>query len=151
MKGVDNLLVRLSHCCNPVPGDEILGYITRGRGVSIHRANCRNIAYAVRIEPERLVEVAWDAEFVEPFQVKLEVNGLDRAGLLNDVMAVLKEMKISANWVTARSKKDQNAVIDLVLETRGLDQLEFIMNKMGRIKDIHEIKRVSYGERSLEK
>jgi len=147
MKGVDNLLVRLSHCCNPVPGDEILGYITRGRGVSIHRANCRNILYAIRNEQERLVEVAWDKDFVEPFQVKLVITAADRAGLLNDVMAVLKEMKISANWVTARSKKD-SAVIDLVLETKGLDQLEFIMNKMGRIKDIQEIRRVSFGDKS---
>ena len=144
MKGVDNLLVRLSHCCNPVPGDEILGYVTRGRGVSIHRKSCRSIAYAVRMEPERLVEVAWDADFVEPFQVKLELIATDRAGLLNDVMSVLNEMKISANWVTARSRKNHQAVIDMVLETKGLDQLEFIMNKMGRIKDIFEIKRAGF-------
>ena len=147
MKGVDNLLVRLSHCCNPVPGDEITGYITRGRGVSIHRKNCRNIAYSQRNEPDRLVEVAWDADFLEPFQVQLELVAADRAGLLNDVMAVLNEMKISANWVTARSKKkDRQAVIDMVLETKGLDQLEFIMNKMRRIKDVFEIKRIGSGE-----
>ena len=142
VKGADNLLVRLSHCCNPVPGDEIVGYITRGRGVSIHRSDCRNTSFAVQMEPERLVEVAWDDGFLEPFQVKLEVTAADRAGLLNDVMSVLNEMKISANWVTARSKKDHKAVIDMVLETKGLDQLEFIMNKIMRLKDIYEIKRV---------
>lgn len=147
MKGIDNLLIRLSHCCNPVPGDEIVGYITRGRGVSIHRTDCRNIVYAIQEESERLVEVAWDEDFVEPFQVKLEVTAMDRAGLLNDVMAVLMEMKISANWVTARGKKDRRAVIDLVLETKGLEQLEFIMNKIGRIKDIYEIKRLGFSSR----
>lgn len=149
IKGIDNLLIRLSHCCNPVPGDMIIGYITRGRGVSIHRTDCRNIAYALREEPERLVEAAWDKEFGEPFQVKLEVTGMDRAGLLSDVMAVLVEMKISANWVTARGKKERGAVIDLVLETKGLEQLEFIMSKIRRVKDIYDIRRVSFSGRPV--
>ncbi|OPY58172.1 MAG: GTP pyrophosphokinase [Pelotomaculum sp. PtaU1.Bin035] len=147
VKGIDNLLIRLSHCCNPVPGDSITGYITRGRGVSIHRTDCRNIAYVIREEKERLVEVAWDREFGEPFQVKLEIIGMDRAGLLSDVMAVLTEMKISANWVTARGKKDRGAVIDMVLEMRGLDQLEIIINKIRRLKDIYDVARVSFGGR----
>lgn len=147
VKGIDNLLIRLSHCCNPVPGDSIVGFITRGRGVSIHCSDCRNIAYALREETERLVEVSWDKNFEEPFQVKLEVSGMDRAGLLNDVMAVLLEMKISASWVTARGKKERGAVIDLVLEIKGLEQLEFIMGKISKIKDIYDIKRVSFSGR----
>ncbi|MCL6639503.1 MAG: TGS domain-containing protein, partial [Firmicutes bacterium] len=147
VKGIDNLLIRLAHCCNPVPGDLIAGYITRGRGVSIHRSDCRNLLAYRRHEPERLVEVAWDKEFREPFQVKLEVTGMDRAGLLSDVMAVLLEMKISANWVTARGKKDRGAIIELVLEIRGLEQLEIIMNKLMRIKDIYDVRRVSFSGR----
>ncbi|MDD4170122.1 MAG: bifunctional (p)ppGpp synthetase/guanosine-3',5'-bis(diphosphate) 3'-pyrophosphohydrolase [Desulfotomaculaceae bacterium] len=148
VKGVDNLLIRLSHCCNPVPGDPIIGYITRGRGVSIHRSDCRNLAYAIRSEKERLVEVVWDKDFVEPFQVRLEVSGMDRAGLLSDVMFVLMEIKISANWVTARGKKDQGAVIDLVLDVKAMDQLEFIINKIKRIKDVYDVRRVSFSGRS---
>lgn len=149
VKDIDNLLIRLSHCCNPVPGDPITGYITRGRGVSIHRTDCRNIATYQRDEGERLVEVAWDKEFRESFQVKLEINGMDRAGLLSDVMAVLLEMKISANLVTARGKKDHGAVIDLVLEMKGLEQLEHIMNKLTRIKDVYDVRRVSFSGQSL--
>lgn len=149
VKGIDNLLIRLSHCCNPVPGDPISGYITRGRGVSIHRTDCRNIATYQRNERERLVEVVWDKGFTEPFQVKLEVNGMDRAGLLSDVMAVLTEMKISANWVTARGKKDGGAVIELVIEMRGLEQLEYITNKIGRVKDVYDVKRVSFSGQPL--
>lgn len=145
VKGIDNLLIRLSHCCNPVPGDPIVGYITRGRGVSIHRADCRNIISYQNYERERLVEVAWDKEFTEPFQVKLEANGMDRAGFLSDVMAVLVEMKISANWVTARGKKDGGAVIEMVLEMKGLEQLEHIMNKIRRVKDVYDVRRVSFG------
>jgi GTP pyrophosphokinase len=144
VKGVDNLLIRLSHCCNPVPGDPIIGYITRGRGISIHRTECRNIITYLQCERERLVEVVWDKEFIEPFQVRLEINGLDRAGFLSDVMAVLVEMKISANWVTARGKKDGGAVIDLVLEMKGLEQLEHIMNRIKKIKDVYDMKRVSF-------
>jgi GTP pyrophosphokinase len=145
VKGIDNLLIRLSHCCNPVPGDPIAGYVTRGRGVSIHRADCRNIVAYQNYERERLVEVAWDKEFTEPFQVKLEANGMDRAGFLSDVMAVLVEMKISANWVTARGKKDGGAVIEMVLEMKGLEQLEHIMNKIRRVKDVYDVRRVSFG------
>ena len=142
VKGIDNLLIRLAHCCNPVPGDPITGYVTRGRGVSIHRTDCRNILTYLRQERERLVEVAWDKEFREPFQVKLEINGLDRAGLLGDVMAVLTDMKISANWVTARGKKDGSAVIELALEVKGIEQLEYIIGRLAHIRDVYEVKRL---------
>ncbi|MDD4334408.1 MAG: DUF5913 domain-containing protein [Desulfotomaculaceae bacterium] len=147
VKGIDNLLIRLSHCCNPVPGDPITGYVTRGRGVSIHRSDCRNIIAFQDYERERLVEVAWDKEFTEPFQVKLEATGMDRAGFLSDVMSILLEMKISANWVTARGKKDGGAVLEMVLEMKGLEQLEHIMNRIKRVKDVYDVRRVSFGSR----
>lgn len=149
VKGIDNVLIRLSHCCNPVPGDPITGYITRGRGISIHRDDCKNLITYQQQEAERLVEVAWDQEFTEPFQVKLEVHGMDRAGFLSDVMAVLVEMKISANWVTARGKKDGAAVIELVLTMRGIEQLDYIMTKISRIKDVFDIRRVSFSGQTL--
>jgi len=149
VKGIDNLLIRLSHCCNPVPGDPITGYITRGRGISIHRTDCMNLITYQREEGERLVEVAWDQEFTEPFQVKLEINGLDRAGFLSDVMAVLVEMKISANWVTARGRKDGAAVIELVLTMKGIEQLDFIMTRISRVKDVYDMRRVSFSGQTL--
>lgn len=145
VKGIDNLLIRLSHCCNPVPGDPIAGYVTRGRGVSIHRTDCRNVIAYQKFEKERMVEVTWDKGFTEPFQVKLEANGLDRAGFLSDVMAVLLEMKISANWVTARGKKDGGAVIEMVLEMNALEQLEHIMDRIRRVRDVYDVRRVSFG------
>lgn len=149
VKGIENLLVRLAHCCNPVPGDPIIGYITRGRGVSVHRTDCRNIFSYQKEESERLVEVAWDREFKEPFQVKLEINGMDRAGLLSEVMNILSEMKISAKWVNARGKKDHGAVIGLVIEVKGLKQLEYITNKIRRIKDVYDVRRVSFSGQVL--
>lgn len=149
VKGIDNLLIRLAHCCNPVPGDPITGYITRGRGISIHRTDCANLITYQREEAERLVEVAWDQEFTEPFQVKLEITGMDRAGFLSDVMAVLVEMKISANWVTARGRKDGAAVIELVLTMKGIEQLDFIMTKISRVKDVYDMRRVSFSGQTL--
>ncbi|MHB8918371.1 MAG: ACT domain-containing protein, partial [Desulfocucumaceae bacterium] len=142
VRGVDNLLIRLSHCCNPIPGDEIVGYITRGRGVSIHRADCRNLNFFKRGEGHRLVEVAWDSDFQAPFQVKLEISAADRAGMLSDVLAVLVEMKISASWVNARGRKD-SALIEMLLEAKNKEQLEHIMAKIGRVKDVYDVKRTS--------
>jgi GTP pyrophosphokinase len=143
IKGIDNLLVHLAHCCNPVPGDTISGYITRGRGVSVHLADCRNINLLRTREKERIVEVFWSKEFQSPFQVKLEVLAMDRAGLLNDVMAVLTELKISANWVTARGRKNNQATVELALEIKNVEQLNFIISRINRVKDVYEIKRTS--------
>ncbi|GAB6273703.1 MAG: bifunctional (p)ppGpp synthetase/guanosine-3',5'-bis(diphosphate) 3'-pyrophosphohydrolase [Peptococcaceae bacterium] len=143
IKGIENLLVHLAHCCNPVPGDNISGYITRGRGVSVHQADCRNISLLQTRERERIVEVFWSKEFQSPFQVKLDVLAMDRAGLLNDVMAVLAELKISANWVTARGRKNNQATIELALEIKNVEQLNFIISRINRVKDVYEIKRTS--------
>ncbi|MTI80100.1 MAG: bifunctional (p)ppGpp synthetase/guanosine-3',5'-bis(diphosphate) 3'-pyrophosphohydrolase [Firmicutes bacterium] len=146
VKGIDNLLIRLSHCCNPVPGDEIVGYITRGRGVSVHRADCKNLQELQSNEPDRMVEVVWDKDFTSSFQVKLEVTGIDRAGLLNDVLNVLVDMKISTNWVTARTRKDRMATIELALYLKSLEQLEYVMNKIKRVKDVYGVRRISGGQ-----
>lgn len=141
VRDAGNVLVRLAHCCNPVPGDSIVGYITRGRGVSVHRVDCHNVAHWKAKEGERLVEVKWDDGFDQPFQVKLEVSGMDRPGLLGDVMDVLGDMKISASWVNARGGRDRNATIDFTLEVRDLEQLQFAINKLQRIRDVFEVRR----------
>ncbi|MEW6274551.1 MAG: bifunctional (p)ppGpp synthetase/guanosine-3',5'-bis(diphosphate) 3'-pyrophosphohydrolase [Bacillota bacterium] len=143
VKGMDNLLTRLAHCCNPVPGDPITGYITRGRGVSIHRSDCRNVLLFQKADRDRLVEVNWDQGFPYPFQVKLEITAMDRAGLLSDVMAVIAEMKMSANWVTARGRKDRQASIEMVLEMKSKEELDYLMGKIHRVKDVYEVRRTS--------
>ncbi|WP_027363498.1 RelA/SpoT family protein [Desulfotruncus alcoholivorax] len=140
VRGVDNLLIRLAHCCNPVPGDEIVGYVTRGRGVSIHREDCHNVESLLN-DPDRLVEVAWDKDFHSPFQVRLEIEGTNRAGFLNDIMSVLSEMKINANWVTARGRKDNTGVVEMLLEVKNIEQLDHIMGKFSRVKDVYSVHR----------
>lgn len=140
VRGIDNLLIRLAHCCNPVPGDDIVGYITRGRGVSIHREDCSNVESLLN-EPDRLVEVAWDKDFRSPFQVRLEIVGADRAGLLSDIMAILMELKMSANWVTARGRKDNTGVVEMILEMRNMDQLDYLINRFSRVQDVYSVHR----------
>ncbi|WP_347487715.1 RelA/SpoT family protein [Desulfoscipio sp. XC116] len=140
VRGIDNLLIRLAHCCNPVPGDDIVGYITRGRGVSIHREDCSNVESLLN-EPDRLVEVAWDKDFHSPFQVRLEIVGADRAGLLSDIMAILMELKMSANWVTARGRKDNTGVVEMILEIRNMDQLDYVVSRFSRVQDVYSVHR----------
>lgn len=143
VKGTDNLLIRLAHCCNPVPGDAVVGFITRGRGISVHRADCKNLKSLLQKEGERLIEVIWEKDYVSSFQVRLEITGSDRAGLLSDIMAVLSEMKISANWVTARGTKNHQAVVEMMLVLKSLDQLKHVVEKIDRVKDVHEVRRAS--------
>lgn len=140
VRGVDNVLIRLAHCCNPVPGDDIVGYITRGRGVSIHREDCSNVEPMLD-EPERLVEVAWDEDFHSPFQVHLEIVGADRAGLLNDIMAVLMDLKISANWVTARGRKDNTGVVEIILNIKNKEQLDYLISRISRVQKVYSVHR----------
>jgi GTP pyrophosphokinase len=141
VKGMANLLTKLAQCCNPVPGDPIIGYITRGRGISVHRTDCRNITIYRKGEQERLVDVAWDEKYKAPFQVKLEVTALDRAGLLSDIMAILTDMKISADWVNARGNKDRLATVGLLITIKDLVQLDSIINKIKSVKDVTEVSR----------
>ena len=141
IRGVDNVLVRLAHCCNPVPGDPITGYVTRGRGVSIHRSECRNIGVWRETERERLVEASWDEGFGGPFRVRLVVEAVDRAGLLSDVMAVLADQRLSASWVTARGRRDQMASIEVTVEINSLEQLNHVIQRVGRVRDVLSVRR----------
>ncbi|NMB13101.1 MAG: bifunctional (p)ppGpp synthetase/guanosine-3',5'-bis(diphosphate) 3'-pyrophosphohydrolase, partial [Firmicutes bacterium] len=110
VKGLDNLLVRISKCCNPVPGDDIVGYITRGRGISVHRTDCPNVA-ALAKEPERKIDVQWNAEEESSYPVELTIEALDRANLLTSVMNAISEGKTSVEAVNARTTDHKVALI----------------------------------------
>lgn len=143
VKGVDNVIVRLSRCCNPLPGDSILGYVTRGRGVSIHRTDCPNIIHYCAEDSGRIIEVAWDAEVNGTFQVQLEAIAIDRPRLAMDIMMAIADTKTIINAINARATKDNLATIDLKLEIKGLDHLEYITNRIKKVHDVLEVKRVT--------
>lgn len=143
VKGVDNIMVRFSRCCNPLPGDKIIGYITRGRGISIHREDCPNVKIYLMDEQERLVEAAWDETAKTSFQVEIMVMAFDRDKLTTDVINIVNDAKVHINAINARAKKNSSAIIELKIEIHNLDQLNALMEKIRRVKDVIEVKRVT--------
>jgi GTP pyrophosphokinase len=143
--GVDDVLVRVSKCCSPVPGDPIMGYVTIGKGVSVHRADCPNVAY-MAASPERILQATWADAAELTHAVDVEIEALDRAGLLQDVMGVCSEYKTSASSVTARVKRDKMAVISLTLQINNLDHLHKVIEKFRTLKGVREVYRVTKRE-----
>jgi guanosine-3',5'-bis(diphosphate) 3'-pyrophosphohydrolase len=143
--GVDDVLVRLSKCCSPVPGDPIMGYVTIGKGVSVHRADCPNVAY-MTATPERILQASWATGDTLTHAVDVEIEAVDRAGLLQDVMGVCAEFKTSASAVTARVKRDKMALISLTLQISNLDHLHKVMEKLRTLRDVRTVYRVTKRE-----
>ncbi len=139
VKGIDNLLVRFSRCCNPVPGDEIVGYITRGRGVSIHRADCNNIGSE---DQERLIEVEWEVSSEHLYNVELEVTGLDRRGLLNEVLQAVNETKTNLSQVAGRTDRNKMASIHMTISIKNIDHLQRVVDRIKQVRDIYAVRRI---------
>ncbi|KMK75724.1 RelA/SpoT family protein [Alkalihalobacillus pseudalcaliphilus] len=145
VKGVDNLLIRLSRCCNPVPGDEIVGYITKGRGVSIHRADCSNMQEE-GLEA-RLLPVEWEGNSnqAKSYNVDIEITGFDRNGMLNEVLHAVTESRTSINAVSGRSDhRNKVATIHMTILIRNVDHLQKVVDKIKQIKDIYSVRRIMH-------
>ncbi len=145
VRGVDNVLIRFSRCCNPVPGDPIIGYITRGRGVSVHRVDCPNVRHLAG-ENERLIEVAWDKDVPKTFQTALVISAFDRPGLLSDVVNTVAETRTNISYVNARASRSKTATIDLVVEISSLEQLRHLQEKIAKVRDVFSVTRSTGGE-----
>ena len=141
VRGVDNVLMRFGRCCSPLPGDRVLGYITRGRGVSIHRADCPNIQF-LRTQPERLVEVEWEASPDGTYHVEIEVEALDRVGLLKDILGAVTETKTNVVSVNARVRKDKVGIVNIVVDIRNVTQLTAVMQRIGVVPEVYSVERV---------
>jgi guanosine-3',5'-bis(diphosphate) 3'-pyrophosphohydrolase len=146
--GVDDVLVRLSKCCSPVPGDPIMGYVTIGRGVSVHRGDCPNVAF-MNATPERILHASWDNAVDDTHSVEVEIEAGDRPALLQDIMAVVSELKTQVSSVTARVKRDGSAVTSLTVQIRDLDHLHKLMTKLENLKEVRRVYRVTKRERTL--
>ena len=143
VEGVDNLLVRLSHCCSPVPGDDIVGYITKGRGVSVHRSDCPNIKAAEK-SGQRIVSVYWANPEGDRtnYDSNIEVQGYNRNGLLNDVLRSVNNNTRFLNSVNGKVDHNKMVTISLTIGVRNLEQLQFIMDGLKNIKDVYVVKRI---------
>ena len=143
--GVDDVLVRLSKCCSPVPGDPIMGYVTIGKGVSVHRADCSNVAFMSAL-PERILQASWAGAKETTHAVDVELDAFDRPGLLQDVMGVCSEFKTNASSVTARAKRDKSALISLTLQITDLEHLHRVLAKLRTLRDVRDVYRVTKRE-----
>ena len=141
VKGEAGVMVRMAKCCNPVPGDDIIGYITRGRGVSVHRSDCCSLGHTPE-DLERMIEVAWDGASSESFHVGIDIQAYDRAGILMEVMAVLSELKITITNINAKVQEDtKNVSINITVDIRDISQLDFVMTKLRRIREVYTVQR----------
>ncbi|MCV3741124.1 bifunctional (p)ppGpp synthetase/guanosine-3',5'-bis(diphosphate) 3'-pyrophosphohydrolase [Lentilactobacillus hilgardii] len=142
IEGVDNLLVRLSHCCTPVPGDKIVGYITKGRGVSVHRVDCPNIAKAEQ-DGQRLIQVSWANEPGDRtiYSAILSVQGYNRAGLLTNILNAVNNVTKTVSSVNGQVDNNKMATISLSVGIRNLEQLERLISTLKNIPDVYLVKR----------
>jgi len=143
VKGMTNIMVRFAKCCNPVPGDKILGYITRGRGVSVHRLDCANVSEHLE-DIHRLIEVEWftdDSKDVS-YITDLQIKAFDRSGLLSDIAGVVTEAKLPVKAINARANKDNTAVINMTLAINSTSQLNQLIKKLKTVESVSEVYRV---------
>lgn len=142
VKGVDNLLVRFSKCCTPVPGDEIVGYVTRGRGVSIHRTDCPNVQ-SLSQDSGRQIEVAWNTSEKESFPVDLELKAVDRMNMLSAIMNTIAEGQTNIEAVNTRKLKDDIALILLTVDIYNLEHMQALINRLRQVDGVVSVRRAT--------
>lgn len=142
VQGIDNLLIRLSRCCNPVPGDEIVGFITKGRGVSVHRSDCTNIDSTDA--QSRLIPVEWESSLNDrkEYNVDIEISGYDRRGLLNEVLQAVNETKTNISAVSGRSDRNKMAMINMSIAIHNVNHLHKVVERIKQIPDIYSVRRM---------
>lgn len=140
VKGIDNCLVKLSKCCNPLPGDEIIGYITKGRGVSVHRKDCVNVE-SLLSEENRIIDVKWYEEAKESYNVTIQVFANDRGGLLVDILNVVKDTKAKLLGVNTKTTKERIAIMDLNIEIENIEELNKLIKVIRKVDSVYEVRR----------
>lgn len=141
VKGMDGLLVRVSKCCNPVPGDEIIGFITKGRGVSVHRKDCPNMTSLPEAEKQRFIEVEWEQNANESYEADITIIGEDRKGLFSDLSKVCENADTNITGVNAKTDADGNATVSLTVVISNIGQIGKLMLAMKSIEGVYEVYR----------
>ena len=143
VEGIDNCLIRISHCCSPVPGDSIIGYVTRGRGVAVHRTDCINITNA-RFSPEeekRFINVSWASEVTSDFQALLCITAIDRNSLLVDITGVTADLRTPIKSLNARTSKNNVAIVEISIEIKNTEHLNNAIKKLKQIDGVQSVVR----------
>ena len=141
VRGIDNVLVRFARCCNPVPGDPIVGYITRGRGVSVHREDCPNISSMMGEDEGRQVDVSWDMGNATSYPVEIEMEASDSPGLLTGVMNAVLEMKAHVSAVNARTLRNRMALINMTVEINDVAHMNNVIGRLKRLQGVQNVHR----------
>lgn len=141
VKGIDGVLIRLAHCCNPVPGDPIVGFVTRGRGVSVHREDCPNACELVSSSPERILEVEWDAEAKTTYQVEILIEALDRTRLLQDVSIALADAGVNVLSAAISTDRQGVAYLRFLFELGSMDQLQKVLATVRGVDGVFDARR----------
>ncbi|MEE0269050.1 MAG: bifunctional (p)ppGpp synthetase/guanosine-3',5'-bis(diphosphate) 3'-pyrophosphohydrolase [Clostridia bacterium] len=140
VKGIDNCLVKLSKCCNPVPGDNIIGYITKGRGVSVHRTDCVNVKDLLK-EEDRIIDVYWYTEKAASYNVDITVYANDRSGLLAEVIQVLSNLKTKLIGLNSKATKEHIATIEISIEVENIEKLNKVLKELRKVDSVYEVTR----------
>ena len=143
VKGVDNLMIRFAKCCNPVPGDDIMGYITKGRGISVHRADCGNLKNLIMEDGDKVVDVSWGTSNGRAYIAEIQVKAEDRSGLLTDIMGIISELNLQLNALNAKSAKGSMAYVNIKVKIDTVELLKDLMKKIRHLKGIIDVYRVN--------
>ncbi len=146
VEGIENCLIRFSRCCSPVPGDDIVGYITRGRGVSVHRADCPNVKNSDKTgDSNRLISVYWEDSYAQntSYLSQIQVSCNDRKGLLAELASTISELKISIAAMNSKTTKDNTAIVNFTIEISSTNELDTVVKKLNNVKGVFEVKRRS--------
>jgi len=141
VQGINDMMIRFARCCNPVPGDEIIGYITRGRGVSVHKVDCSNIDF-ISAEKDRLVKVEWVKTEELFYPVKVKIVADDRSNLVSDILLIFSSLKITVSAIKAITDKNNIANIDVTLSINNLEHLQEVIKKIKKTNSVLTVKRM---------
>ncbi|MBI1987690.1 MAG: bifunctional (p)ppGpp synthetase/guanosine-3',5'-bis(diphosphate) 3'-pyrophosphohydrolase [Nitrospinae bacterium] len=141
VKGVEDILVRFARCCSPVPGDEIIGYITRGRGISVHTIDCPTMA-GLADDRERKIEIEWDGDSTRSFPIRIKVETVDRPGMLGKISSAIAAGDVNISWANVETTQDRRALLDFILEIKSLEQLNKVLRSIREVKGVLTVERV---------
>lgn len=143
VEGVDNVLIKFSRCCNPLPGDNIIGFITRGHGISVHKRDCTNVPKDISAcaEPERWVQVRWNKDVKKEFKAALQITSLSRIGLMADISVQLANMRVNINEISSRVAKDGRSTINMNITVSNVDHLKNVISRIEKVDGVLSVER----------
>jgi GTP diphosphokinase / guanosine-3',5'-bis(diphosphate) 3'-diphosphatase len=138
--GASNVMVKFSKCCKPVPGEEIIGFVTRGRGVAIHKADCPNVIKE-KDEKAKLIKVEWNTDSEMVYPVEVEVEAFDRVGVLHDILEKIAETKTNVSKANIKTKRGSSAILKLIVDVKDINHLSSVMKKVREVGDVYNVSR----------